>query len=334
MVQGHYKWSIWCPLLRQRSGWQSTQQHLLSILPITDSKPLQNSTPSQRIYLRLIALLQKLPLNQQFKEKHTRSKLGHGNIGESTISSSEPRTSLSNPSPGINKSSSLELFPWLCMKDGFQDQLMIIWLRAQPQVPFNMYVQPSEKMAPQLLPLTKMQDLASFYSNSIGLSAKQTQQKSIRMWSQCVTLPRLEKGSLRALDCHFPTCLHYNLLCMLILQISQSPRSKAETNNNPLPKFFRDSKLIDHNNPELEYSDAVLLTLEQAEERWKNGHHHSKMALWDVKLSPVIAAAAIVKQIWSYLGSLDDSPVFSTWSTAAWLMSHCRTSLMPSGMLW
>jgi hypothetical protein len=153
----------------------------LSILPITDSKPLQNSTPSQRIYLRLIALLQKLPLNQQFKEKHTRSKLGHGNIGESTISSSEPRTSLSNPSPGINKSSSLELFPWLCMKDGFQDQLMIIWLRAQPQVPFNMYVQPSEKMAPQLLPLTKMQDLASFYSNSIGLSAKQTQQKSIRM---------------------------------------------------------------------------------------------------------------------------------------------------------
>jgi hypothetical protein len=54
---------------------------------------------------------------------------------------------------------------------------------------------------------------------------------------------------------------------MLILQISQSPRSKAETNNNPLPKFFRDSKLIDHNNPELEYSDAVLLTLEQAEER-------------------------------------------------------------------
>jgi hypothetical protein len=73
----------------------------------------------------LIALLHKLPVNQLFKEKHTRSKLGHGNIGESTISSLETRTSSLNPSPNTSKSSSLELLPWLCVKDGFQDQLMI-----------------------------------------------------------------------------------------------------------------------------------------------------------------------------------------------------------------
>jgi hypothetical protein len=131
----------------------------------------------------LIALLQKLPVNQLFKEKHTSSKLEHGNVGESTISSSETRTSSSNPSLGTSKSSSLELLPWLCVKDSFQDQLMISWLRAQSQVPFNMYVRPSEKMASQILPLTKMQDLASFYNDSIGPSAKQTQQKSIRKQS-------------------------------------------------------------------------------------------------------------------------------------------------------
>ena len=68
----------------------------------------------------LIALLQKLPVNQLVKEKHTRSKLGCGNIGESTKSSLEMRTSSSNPSPGTSKSSSLELLPWLCVKNGFR----------------------------------------------------------------------------------------------------------------------------------------------------------------------------------------------------------------------
>ncbi len=141
----------------------------------------------------LIGLLQKLSMNQLFKEKHTRSKLGHGTVGESTISSLETRTSSWNTSPGTSKSISSELLPWLCMKDSFQDQLMISWLRAQSQVPFKMYVRTSEKMASQIVPLTKMWDLASFYSNSIGPSAKQTQHKSIRKQSQYVSLPRSEK---------------------------------------------------------------------------------------------------------------------------------------------
>jgi hypothetical protein len=51
----------------------------------------------------------------------------------------------------------------------------------------------------------------------------------------CVIVKIRKKDSLRALDCHFPTCLPCNLLCMPILQISQSPSSRAGTNNNPLP---------------------------------------------------------------------------------------------------
>jgi hypothetical protein len=57
-------------------------------------------------------------------------------------------------------------------------------------------------------------------------------QKAIPM---CVIAKIGKKDSLRALDCHFPTCLPCNLLCILILQISQSPSSKAGPNNNPLP---------------------------------------------------------------------------------------------------
>jgi hypothetical protein len=72
----------------------------------------------------LIALLQKLPVNQQFNKVHTRSKLGRGNDGASTTNALGTTTSSSKNSHDINKSKSLEPLPWLCKKDGFWDQLM------------------------------------------------------------------------------------------------------------------------------------------------------------------------------------------------------------------
>jgi hypothetical protein len=141
----------------------------------------------------LIALLQKLPVNQQFNEVHTRSKLGHGNDGASTTNALGTTTSSSNISHDINKSKSLEPLPWLCKKDGFWDQLMTNWLKAQSQIPFHMYAQPSEKMASQTHPSTKMPGLDSFYSNSIGASKTQTQQRNTKKPSQCVSSQRSEK---------------------------------------------------------------------------------------------------------------------------------------------
>jgi hypothetical protein len=152
----------------------------------------------------LIALLQKLPVNQQFNEVHTRSKLGRGNNGASTTHALGTRTSSSNISHHINKSKSLEPLPWLCEKDSFWDQLMTDWLKAQSQVPFHMYAQPSEKMASQTHPSTKMPGLDSFYSNSIGASKTQTQQRNTKRPSQCVSSQRLEKRQSLSYLLQFP----------------------------------------------------------------------------------------------------------------------------------
>ena len=135
----------------------------------------------------LIALLQKLPVNQQFNEVHTQSKLGRGNNGASTTNALGTTTSSSNISHNINVSKSSEPLPWLCKKDGFWDQLMTDWLKAQSQVPFHMYARFSEKTASQTHPSTKMPGLASFYSNSIGASNTQTKQRSTKRPSQCVS---------------------------------------------------------------------------------------------------------------------------------------------------
>ncbi len=154
---------------------------------------------------------------------------------------------------------------------------MISWSRAQSQVPFNMYAQPSEKMASQILPSTKMQDLASFYSNSIRPSAKQTQQKSIRKRFQCVHHRDWKKNSLGALDCRFPTCLPCNLLCMSILKYLKVPA--AEQRQTTILclrniKFFRRQAHWSQR-PRTRIIECHLVDLRKAEKRWKDGHHHS-----------------------------------------------------------
>jgi hypothetical protein len=165
----------------------------------------------------LIVLLQKLPVNQQFNEVHTQSKLGHGNDGASTTNALGTTTSSLNISHDINESKSLEPLPWLCEKDGFQDQLMTDWLKAQSQVSFYMYARPSEKTASQTHPSTKMPGLDSFYSDSIGASKTQTQQRNTKRPSKCVSSQRSEKRQSLSSPSQFPnlpalqSSLHANL---------------------------------------------------------------------------------------------------------------------------
>jgi hypothetical protein len=54
-------------------------------------------------------------------------------------------------------------FPWLCVKDDFQDRIMNDWLIAQSTVPSRMFVRPSGKIVDKTLPKTKTYSLASFY---------------------------------------------------------------------------------------------------------------------------------------------------------------------------
>jgi hypothetical protein len=87
----------------------------------------------------LTALLHKLPVNPQYNEEHTQSKLGCGNNGGNIASSLETTTSASHRLHNTNKLNLLEHLPWLCMKGSFQESIMTNWLRKQSQIPFSMY---------------------------------------------------------------------------------------------------------------------------------------------------------------------------------------------------
>jgi hypothetical protein len=121
-----------------------------------------------------------LPANQQFNKVHMQSKLGHGKDGANTTNALGTTTSSLNFLETSMNQNHRSFLPWLCVKDGFWDQLMIKWLKAQSQVPFYMYVRPSEKTASQTLHSTKMLGLHSFYSDSIGASKTQTQQRNTK----------------------------------------------------------------------------------------------------------------------------------------------------------
>ncbi len=115
----------------------------------------------------LTALLLKLPVNPQYNEEHMQSKLGCGNDGGNITSSSETTISSLSCLLNINKLNLLECLPWLCVKGDFQESIMTYWLRKQSQIPFNMFVHPSEKTASQILHLMRMPSLDLFYNNSI-----------------------------------------------------------------------------------------------------------------------------------------------------------------------
>ncbi len=178
--------------------------------------------------------------------------------------------------PTTSESNLLELLPWLCVRDSFWDQLMINWLRAQSQVLFNMYAQPSDKMASQILLSTKTWDLASFYNGFIGPSVTKTQQKNIWKQSQCVSSPKIQKKTISELSIAI-----FQLACLTIfyacqswkfLQIPQSPSSRAVTNNNPsLSKHLMFQRRQTHWSQQcrIRILGCHLVDLQKAETRWK-----------------------------------------------------------------
>ena len=115
----------------------------------------------------LTSLLLRLPVKEQLREKHTRTKLGRGVGGKSGVNlSASSTTSSLITSQSTKESSSLELSPWLCVKDVFQDKLMINWLQEQSKVPSRMWHRPSGREEDQTPQKMKMGSLEDFYHGS------------------------------------------------------------------------------------------------------------------------------------------------------------------------
>ena len=83
----------------------------------------------------LISLLSRLLVNEQYRETHTRTKLGRGKDGQNIANPSDSATTLtSTASTNTSESNSWEPLPWLCAK-GVSQETMDHWLREQSEVP-------------------------------------------------------------------------------------------------------------------------------------------------------------------------------------------------------
>jgi hypothetical protein len=146
-------------------------------------QPLPNE-----IVLWLTSVLQQLPVKEQLRERHTRTKLGRGGDGSNTSDPSELlRMSSSTDSAEDSASKSWAPLPWLCVAQDFRHQLMIPWLREQSEIPSRMWLRPSGKTTGPTRPRTKMESLDDFYHNSSELSKTQTQTRFNKKQSQSVS---------------------------------------------------------------------------------------------------------------------------------------------------
>ena len=76
---------------------------------------------SSEIVSWLTLLLSKLPVKEQYREAHTRTKLGRGDDGSGNATQLCSKTLTSMDSTNTSESSSWEPLPWLCVKEDFPE---------------------------------------------------------------------------------------------------------------------------------------------------------------------------------------------------------------------
>ena len=137
----------------------------------------------------LTSVLQRLPVKEQLRSKHTRTKIGRGgggSSGPSQLDSNMTFSSMDSNEP--RESNSWVPSPWLSVKDDFPDRLMIPWLRAQSEIPFHMWHRPSETMTARTPHWTRTATLADFYRTSIERLKIKTLRQNSRKLSQASSL--------------------------------------------------------------------------------------------------------------------------------------------------
>ena len=126
----------------------------------------------------LILLLQCLPVNERLREEHMTTNLALGPDGKSTVSQLDAETYSWTASASKRESSCSALLPWLSGAEDSPTHVSTHWLKAQSEVPFQMWCRPSghrEDRIPQKMQTTS---LASFYQGSSGHSEMTTLRKS------------------------------------------------------------------------------------------------------------------------------------------------------------
>ena len=85
------------------------------------------------------------------------------------------------------------------------------------------------------------------------------------------------------------------------LKVTQAEKRRTDILRLRNLRFFKDGKLIEHNDPLLEFSDCISITSEMQKKDEKNDTF-TQQASGAVNMCPVRMAAAIVRHIRSYKG--------------------------------
>ena len=135
MVCGEIEQCCQCSLSGFAPGRQQTHlnTNTLSPLPTTDADELQDISAAQRD--QLLADL---------REEHMMTNLTHGPAdGKSTVYQLDAKTSSWTASASKSKSSCSEHLPWLSGTKHFPTHVSTHWLKAQAEVPSQIWCRPS-----------------------------------------------------------------------------------------------------------------------------------------------------------------------------------------------
>ena len=133
----------------------------------------------------LTSVLQMLPVREQLREQHTRTKIGRGPDSPSTSRQLEFTTTLtSTTSSGTKKLESLELLHKRCEREGFPAHLMKPWLKQLSEMPSHMWRRPFGTMIGETPPSTRTGSLHDFYLGSSEPTEMQTLLQNNRKQSQ------------------------------------------------------------------------------------------------------------------------------------------------------
>ncbi len=124
--------------------------------------------------------------NQSYTKIHTRTKLGCGAGGQSTVNGLAC-------SPSMQESNPMGPLHWLCRKHNFQRSLTLDWFMAQSQATSHMYVIPSTSMDNPTLPWMTTEKLDSIYHGDSALSKRLTPMRNTKKWSLCPSSPPSQK---------------------------------------------------------------------------------------------------------------------------------------------
>ena len=120
----------------------------------------------------LTSVLQKLPVKEQLRKEHTRTKIGRGRGGVSLQKNADSSTIFtSTDSQDLSAQESWEPLHQLCVKDDLQGHLMKPWLNQLLEMPSHMWLRPSGIRTGETQHSTKTVSLREFYQGNIELTA-------------------------------------------------------------------------------------------------------------------------------------------------------------------